>query len=229
MSKHILMIITSNDRMGDTGKPTGVWAEELAVPYYALVDAGHAVTLASPQGGAIPLDPSSVTGEASHDPAVVRMKGDAALQALLAVTRPVAGIEFSGFDAVFFPGGHGTMWDLPGNADVRRLVEAAHAQGKWISAVCHGVVGLVDARRADGESIVAGQRISAFTDAEEAAVGLSALMPFLLESRLRELGADFQPAGNWQAFAVRDGQFITGQNPQSSKQVVELLLGALAE
>jgi len=132
-----------------------------------------------------------------------------------------------GFDAVFFPGGHGTMWDLPVDAGVTRAVEAAFAAGVLIASVCHGAAGLVTAKRADGKSIVEGKRINSFTDAEEDAVGLSGVVPFQLESRLRELGAVFAGAANWQAFAVRDGQFITGQNPQSSKLVAQHLVEAL--
>lgn len=136
-------------------------------------------------------------------------------------------MDAASFDAVFFPGGHGTMWDLPVDAGVKAAVETAYAAGKLIASVCHGAAGLVSARRADGKAVVEGHRINSFTDAEEEAVGLAAVVPFRLETRLRELGALFEAAPNWQAFAVRDRQFVTGQNPQSSALVAHLLLQAL--
>lgn len=227
MTSRILMIVTSHARLGDTGKPTGIWAEELATPYYALLDAGAEVVLASPAGGAAPVEPASLKPRGENTPAVDRFLGDAEAQARLAATQPVSAVDVSTFDAVFFPGGHGTMWDLPQDAGVRRVVEKAYAQGKLIAAVCHGPAGLVSARRPDGKPVVEGVRLSAFTDAEEAAVGLTEVVPFALESRLRELGARFEGAPNWQAFAVRDGQFVTGQNPQSSGLVAERVIEAL--
>jgi putative intracellular protease/amidase len=228
MNKRVLMIVTSNNRMGDSGKPTGIWAEELAVPYYQLVDAGVQVALASPAGGAVPLDPSSVKPAGQNHVAVDRFLNDATAQALVLATQKTSAVDASQFDAVFFPGGHGTMWDLPVDAGVTQAVEAAFAAHKLIASVCHGAAGLVSARRPDGKSIVHGLRVNSFTDAEEAAVGLTAVVPFQLESRLRELGGKFEGAANWQAFAVRDGQLITGQNPQSSALVAEQLLLALA-
>jgi len=227
MSRRILMIVTSNSRLGDSGKPTGFWAEELAAPYYALVDAGAELHLASPAGGPAPVDPGSVKERGSNPPIVERFLADAALQAALAQTRRAADVDARAYDAVFFPGGHGTMWDLPGDAGVTAAVEKAFAEGKLIASVCHGGAGLVSARRADGRPIVEGRRINAFTDAEEAAVGLTGVVPFALETRLRQLGARFEGAPMWQAFALRDGPFITGQNPQSSELVAGQLLQAL--
>lgn len=227
MTRRILMIVTSNARMGDTGKPTGLWAEELAVPYYALVDAGVTVTLASPAGGPTPVDPGSVKPVGQNDPVVERFLADAALQAHLATLPKAADFDGAAFDAVFFPGGHGTMWDLPVDAGVTQAVERAFAAKKLIASVCHGAAGLVTAKRPDGQSIVQGLRVNSFTDAEERAVGLEQVVPFMLETRLRELGALFEGAANWQAFAIRDGQLITGQNPQSSHLVATTLLQAL--
>jgi putative intracellular protease/amidase len=227
MTAKVLMIVTSNARMGDTGKATGFWAEELAVPYYALTDAGASVTLASPLGGAVPVDPGSVKPKGENAPVVERFLADAALQAQLAQTQRVQALAGSAFDAVFFPGGHGTMWDLPTDAGVTAAVETAFAAGKVIASVCHGAAGLVSATRADGTPIVQGARINSFTDAEEAAVGLTGVVPFALESRLRELGAAFEGAPMWQAFVVRDGQFVTGQNPQSSALVAQQVIAAL--
>ena len=225
--KRILMIATSNTLMGASGKPTGIWAEELAVPYYQLMDAGVQVVLASPLGGPITLDPGSLKPAGENDPLVERFLADPVAQASAKTTHVAADMDAAAFDAVFFPGGHGTMWDLPTDAGVTRAVETAFSAGKLIASVCHGAAGLVTARRADGESVVKGIRINSFTDAEEEAVGLTAIVPFALESRLRALGAHFEGADNWAAFAIRDGQFITGQNPQSSALVAQNLLQAL--
>lgn len=228
MTPRILMIVTSNARMGDTGQPTGLWAEELAVPYYALADAGVEVMLASPAGGPAPIDPGSIQPVGQNDPVVERFLADTVLQAHIAATPKASEFDGAAFDAVFFPGGHGTMWDLPVDAGVTRAVERAFAAEKLIASVCHGAAGLVTARRPDGQSIVKDLRVNAFTDAEEKAVGLEEVVPFLLETRLRELGGRFEGAGNWQPFAIRDGQLITGQNPQSSHLVAQSLLAALA-
>lgn len=228
MTSRILMIVTSNARMGDTGQPTGLWAEELAVPYYALADAGVEVTLASPAGGPAPIDPGSIKPVGQNDPVVERFLADTLLQARIAATPKASEFDGAAFDAVFFPGGHGTMWDLPVDAGVTRAVERAFADGKLIASVCHGAAGLVTAKRPDGQSIVKDLRVNSFTDAEEKAVGLEKVVPFLLETRLRELGGRFESTGNWQPFALRDGQLITGQNPQSSHLVAQSLLAALA-
>ncbi len=227
MKPRILMIVTSNARMGDTGKPTGLWAEELAAPYYALVDAGADVTLASPAGGPTPIDPGSVKARGENDATVERFLADEALQARIASTPRASSFDGAQFDAVFLPGGHGTMWDLPVDAGVTRAVERAFAAGKLIASVCHGAAGLVTAKRSDGQSIVKDMRVNSFTNAEERAVGLEKVVPFMLETRLRELGGRFEGAANWQPFAIRDGLLITGQNPQSSHLVAQKLLEAL--
>lgn len=227
MNKRVLMIATSATHMGTTGKPTGIWAEELAVPYYQLTDAGINVDIASPRGGAITFDPGSVKPLGQNDPMVERFLSDPCAQAKAQATLQVGLMDASLFDAVFFPGGHGTMWDLPGDEGVTRAVETAFAKGKLIASVCHGAAGLVSARRSDGAPIVQGKRVNAFTDAEEDAVGLSSIVPFQLETRLRALGAQFECAPNWQPFAVTDRPLITGQNPQSSTLVVRHLMAAL--
>lgn len=227
MTKRILMIVTSNTQLGDTGKTTGIWAEELTVPYYRMLDAGAEVVFASPLGGKATLDAGSLKPAGQNETSVDRYLADSNAHLKLRNTVAVASVDGSAFDAVFFPGGHGTMWDLPNDAGVTHAVEAAYAANKFIASVCHGAAGLVTARRADGNSIVHGVRVNSFTDAEENAVGLSDVVPFLLESRLRALGGRFEGAANWQSFAVRDGQFITGQNPQSSALVAEHLLEAL--
>ena len=227
MTRRILLIVTSNGRMGDTGKTTGFWAEEMAAPYFALRDASAVVDIASPRGGTVPVDPASIKPKGENAPIVERYLADASLQAQLAASQRVGSVNAAPYDAIFFPGGHGTMWDLPHDDGVTSAVEMAFANGKLIAAVCHGAAGLVTAKRPDGVPVVQGVRISAFTDAEEAAVGLSGVVPFPLEGRLRELGAKFEGAPPWQPFAVRDGQFVTGQNPQSSELVARHLLDAL--
>lgn len=227
MAQRILIIVTSNARMGEHAKPTGLWAEELAVPYYALLDAGAEVEIASPRGGQVPLDPGSLKPAGQNDPAVERLLADPVAMDRLAHSRVVAELDASRFDAVFFPGGHGTMWDLPLDAGVTRAVEAAFAADKVIAAVCHGPAGLVTARRPDGQSILAGRRVNGFTDAEEAAAGLDQVVPFKLESRMRELGGRFESGPLWQPYAVTDGRLVTGQNPASSRLVAEHTLALL--
>ena len=160
MTKTVLMIVTSHTALGDTGKSTGVWAEELAVPYGQLTDAGAEVVLASPKGGPVAFDPSSVKPPGQNDPVVERFLASDAARS----TRTLDGVDGSAFDAVFFPGGHGAMWDLPVDAGVARTLEAAHAAGRWIASVCHGAAGLVSAKDGQGRPLVAGRRINAFTD-----------------------------------------------------------------
>lgn len=227
MKPRLLMIVTSNARMGDSGPPTGLWAEELAVPFYALTDAGAEIVLASPAGGPAPIDPSSLKPRGGNSPAVERLLADSALMARIADTARVRDLDPQAFDAVFLPGGHGTMWDLPTDPGVIRAVELTWLAGRPVASVCHGVAGLLGARRPDGRPLVEDLRVNAFTDAEERAAGLDQVVPFLLESRLRELGARFEGAANWQPFVVEDGALITGQNPQSSEGVVRALLSAL--
>jgi putative intracellular protease/amidase len=227
MSKKILFIVTSNAQMGAGGKATGIWAEELAVPYYAMIDAGFAVDIASPAGGQTPMDPGSMKPAGSNVPAVERFLNDAEAMHKSATTASASSVNAATYDAVFFPGGHGTMWDLPTDAGVTTAVESAFAANKIIASVCHGAAGLVTAKRADGKSIVAGKRVNSFTDSEEAAAGLTAVVPFLLEARIRELGAIFEGAANWQPFAIRDGNLITGQNPSSSELVAHHVIDAL--
>jgi putative intracellular protease/amidase len=227
MSQRVLIVATSHARMGETQTPTGLWVEELAVPYYRFLDAGLEVVLASPLGGQAPLEPKSIKPTGENDPASERFLADPAARAVTAATLRLSELDAAEFDAVFFPGGHGTMWDLPVDASVRAAVEAAEAAGKVIAAVCHGPAGLVTALRPDGQPLVAGRRVTAFTNAEEDAVGLSDVVPFLLETRLRELGGVFHAGPDWQPHAVRDGRLITGQNPASSAAVADHVLQAL--
>lgn len=227
MNKRVLIIVTSNGQMGASGKTTGIWAEELAVPYLSMVDAGFEVEIASPLGGPVPFDPSSVKSRGGDDPVLERFFADEVAQGKVADTLAIAGAKVDDFDAIMFPGGHGTMWDLPNNSEVTRIVEEAYRSDKIIGAVCHGIAGLVSAKRPDGRSILHGRRVNSFTNEEEIAAGLDDVVPFKLESRVRELGGHFEKAGNFQPFAVRDGKLITGQNPASSALVAEYVIESL--
>ncbi|MBK1660212.1 type 1 glutamine amidotransferase domain-containing protein [Paracraurococcus ruber] len=224
----ILMIATSAATMASTGEATGVWLEELTTPWYAFRDAGAAVTLASIAGGPVPVDPRSVKEAGENDASVERYLRDNALRAAVAGTPAFATLDPDGFDALFLPGGHGTMFDYPGSEPLARLVERFDRSGRVVAAVCHGPAGLVSARKPDGSPFVAGRRLAAFTDSEERAVGLDRAVPFLLEARLRDLGARHEAAPDFQPFALRDGLLVTGQNPASAGPVAALVLQALA-
>jgi putative intracellular protease/amidase len=225
----ILIAVTSHDRLGSEGDPpTGVWIEELAVPWLRFADAGAHIMLASPRGGVVPIDPKSVKPVGQNHALVERFLADEDAQRQCSAAVALSVLDMRDFDAVFFPGGHGTMWDLPVNSDVRRLVEQASNAGKVVAAVCHGPAALVGARLPDGRPLVSGRRVAAFTDTEEAAAGLTDVVPFLLEARLRALGAQFERVADWQPFAVRDGRLITGQNPASSQAVADHVLAAIA-
>jgi putative intracellular protease/amidase len=228
MSK-ILFVTTSHTKMGATDHRTGSWVEEVAAPYYILTDAGVEVTIASIDGGVVPFDPNSEKPDAVKADAAQRFLQDNAVQAALKSTPALADVDADGFDGVFLPGGHGVMWDLPENKALADLLQNYDSAGKVIAAVCHGPAGLVGARRADGQKLVAGRKVTGFTNQEEAAVGLTEVVPFLLESKLRELGGVFESGGDWQPHAVRDGHLITGQNPMSSELVGEAILAALGK
>lgn len=226
---HILMVLTSSATMSAGGEPTGLWFEELATPYYIFIDAGAAVTLASIAGGAAPVDPRSVTPKGESDTSVGRFLADLPASAALADTVPLPAIDPEGYDAIVLPGGHGTMWDLPESDAVAGLLGTAWAAGKVVAAVCHGPAGLVRVQDESGVPLVRGRRVTAFSDSEERAVGLAERVPFLLEARLRDLGARYERAADFQPFAVADGRLVTGQNPASAALTARLTLGALAE
>jgi putative intracellular protease/amidase len=229
MSK-VLIVLTSHTQLGETGRATGFYFDELATPYYALVEAGHTVDIASIRGGAAIHDPGSVKADPAQRPAAVqRFLADPSAMARLSATLAIGEIDASAYDAVFLPGGHGAMYDFPKSETLAAVVGKVYDRGGVVGAVCHGPAGLVSAKRADGQPLVAGLRVNSFTDAEEAAVGLTEAMPFLLESRLRELGGHFEGAPNFTAKAVREGRFITGQNPMSADAVGRHLVEALAE
>jgi putative intracellular protease/amidase/quinol monooxygenase YgiN len=225
---NVLFVTTSYGKLGDTGRATGVWLEELAVPYCMFLDVGHEVTIASVRGGRMPVDQrsSKTTGA---PPAVQRFLGDARAMAAIEATPAIEAIRAGDYDAIFLPGGHGAMWDLPGSEALALALGEAFDERRVIAALCHGVAGLVSARRRDGRPIVAGGLVAGFTNAEEEAEALAAIVPFLLETRLRELGARFERGPNFESFAIRDGNLITGQNPASSADVARLVLQALDE
>lgn len=224
-----LVVATSCDRIGDTGRRTGFYYDELATPYWALADAGLEVEIASIQGGAAPYDQGSIGTEGARPAAVERFLNDPSAMAKIEGTLKIDVVDPLSYDVVFLPGGHGTMWDFAQSEALARVVGQAYDNGAVVGAVCHGPAGLVSAKRADGRPLVQGLRVNAFTNAEEEAVGFTAIVPFLLETRLRELGASFEGTGNFQPKAVRDGRLVTGQNPRSAAPVAEELLRALAE
>ncbi|MBE9033161.1 type 1 glutamine amidotransferase domain-containing protein [filamentous cyanobacterium LEGE 11480] len=223
----ILMVLTSHDRLGKTGQPTGFWLEEFTSPYYAFMDAGAIVTLASIQGGQPPIDPKSDQADAQTE-TTQRFLSNAVAQQALAQTTPVSEVNAADYDAIFLPGGHGTMWDFPSSATLTNLLEAFNQSEKVIAAVCHAPAALVTMKNAAGEPFVKGRRITAFTDSEERGVGLETVVPFLLESRLRELGAQFEAGQDWGPLVQQDGNLITGQNPASSEPVAQSVLAALS-
>ena len=222
----VLIVLTSHDQLGDTGKETGFWLEEFAAPYYVLKDAGAAITLASPKGGQPPLDPISDLPE-NQTKLTKRFRTDTAAQAELANTKKLADVSADDFDAVFYPGGHGPMWDMPDNATSIALIEAFVKADKPVAAVCHAPVALVNVRGKDGGYLVKGKRVTGFTNAEEEAVGLTAVVPFLLEDRLKERGGIYSKAANWVPYVQVDGKLVTGQNPASSGPGAEELLKLL--
>ncbi|HAT31301.1 MAG TPA: type 1 glutamine amidotransferase domain-containing protein [Janthinobacterium sp.] len=224
---NVLMVLTSHDKLGDTGHKTGFWLEEFAAPYYVLKDAGASITLVSPLGGQPPLDPKSDAPE-SQTAATGRFKADLAAQAALAGTLKLADVSGADFDAVFYPGGHGPLWDLAEDRDSIALIEAMQAAGKPVAAVCHAPGVLRHVKAADGTPLVRGKKVTGFTNTEEEAVGLSKVVPFLVEDMLKENGGLYSKGADWQSYVLTDGILITGQNPASSEAAAEALLTLLA-
>ena len=222
----ILMILTSHDELGDTGKKTGFWLEEFAAPYYVFKDAGAEITLASPKGGQPPLDPSSDTDDA-QTPATDRFKQDDDAQAALANTEILSTIDATGFDAVFYPGGHGPLWDLSQDTDSIALIEAVAAAGTPLGAVCHAPAIFKNTKGADGQPLVKGRTVTGFTNTEEEGVGLTDVVPFLVEDMLKANGGDYRKGDDWASFVVTDGKLVTGQNPASSEEAAKKLLALL--
>ena len=219
----ILMVLTSHAELGDTGKKTGFWLDEFAAPYYMFKDAGAQVHLATPLGGEPPMDPKS-DEPAAQTEATRRFKADPAAQAALAGTLRLRGVSASDFDAVFYPGGHGPLWDLAENGYSIALIEAMIAAGKPVATVCHGPAALRHAKTPDGFPVVRGKAVTGFSNTEERASGLGHVVPFLVEDMLRQGGADYSRASDWAPHVVTDGLLITGQNPASAGLVAKALL-----
>src|SRR5271156_2423867 len=223
----ILMVLTSHDQLGNTGLKTGFWLEEFAAPYFVFRDAGVELTLASPNGSQPPLDPKS-DEPGNQTPAMTRFKKDAAAQKALANTVKLADMKSGDFDTVFYPGGHGPMWDLAESAVSIALLEAFYNSGKPIALVCHSP-GVLRHVTYQGEPLVKGKRVTGFTNGEEAEVQLTHVVPFLVEDELKRLGAKFEKVPNWQPFSIVDGRLLTRQNPPSSTSAAQALMDLLAQ
>jgi putative intracellular protease/amidase len=223
---NILMVLTSHDRLGDTGKKTGFWLEEFAAPYYVLKDAGATLVLASPAGGQPPLDPKSDEPDAQTED-TARFKADPEAQKALAATVKLSEVKAEDFDAVFYPGGHGPLWDLAEDAKSVALIEALIVAGKPVAAVCHAPGVLRDVKGPDGQALVKGKTVTGFTNTEEEGVGLTDVVPFLVEDMLKAHGGVYSKGPDWGPYVLTDGLLITGQNPASSKPAAEALLAAL--
>ncbi|RAS13709.1 putative intracellular protease/amidase [Microvirgula sp. AG722] len=224
---NILIVLTSHDRLGDTGKKTGFWLEEFAAPYYVFRDAGAQLTLVSPLGGQPPLDPKSDEPDA-QTPATERFRQDAQARHALAHTGKLADVRADDFDAVFYPGGHGPLWDLAEDPASIALIEAFERAGKPLGLVCHAPGALRRVRTADGLPLVKGRRVTGFSNSEEAAVQLSEVVPFLIEDEFTRLGGQYEKGADWQPHVVVDARLITGQNPASSEAVAMAMLEQLA-
>ena len=224
----ILMVLTSHSELGDTGKKTGFWLDEFAAPYYVFKDAGAQVRLASPLGGEPPMDPKSDEPAAQTD-ATRRFKADPDAQSELANTLRLRGVSASDFDAVFYPGGHGPLWDLAENGYSIALIEAMLAAGKPVAAVCHAPAVMRHVKAHDGFPVVRGKAVTGFSNTEERASGLGHIVPFLVEDMLRQSGADYSRAPDWQPHVVKDGLLITGQNPASAGPAAKALLEKIAQ
>ena len=222
----VLFVLTSHDKLGDTGKKTGFWIEEFAAPYYTLIDNGVEITIASPKGGHPPIDPKSDVPEAST-PATERFKNDIETQQKLAHTIMLSVVKETDYDAIFYPGGHGPLWDLSSDTDSIHLIESFYRNNKPVAAVCHAPAVFRYTKNTLGQSLVNGKKVTGFTNEEEDAVQLTSIVPFLVEDMLKQNGGEYSKVANWQPYAVQDGLLITGQNPASSQLVAEKLLQLL--
>lgn len=219
------MVLTSHDQLGNTGRKTGFWLEEFAAPYYVFKDAGVDLTLASPKGGQPPIDPKSDLPE-NQTPAMTRFKKDPVAQKALSQTVKLADVKAKDFDTVFYPGGHGPMWDLADSPDSIALIEDFYNSGKPVAAVCHAP-GVLHRVMYKGAPLVKGKRVTGFTNGEEEAVHLTKVVPFLVEDELKRLGGLYEKGPDWKSFVVVDGRLITGQNPASSTAAAQALLDLL--
>jgi putative intracellular protease/amidase len=222
----ILMVLTSHDQLGDTGRKTGFWLEEFAAPYFVFRDAGVELTLASPRGGQPPIDPKSDLPE-NQTPPMARFKKDSSAQKALSETRKLSEMKSEDFDTIFYVGGHGPMWDLVDNSDSIALIESFYNSGKPIAAVCHSPA-VFHRVMYQGALLIKGKRVTGFTNGEEAAVDLTHVVPFLVEDELKRIGGLYEKAADWAPFAVVDGRIVTGQNPASSTTAAQALMEVLA-
>ncbi|WP_027394651.1 type 1 glutamine amidotransferase domain-containing protein [Aquimarina latercula] len=222
----ILFVLTSHDKLGDTGKKTGFWIEEFATPYYYLIDKGVDITLASPKGGQPPIDPSSDESQNQTD-STKRFHKDEALKDKLSKTIKLSEIDEKNYDAIFYPGGHGPLWDLSNDTDSIRLIQSFYENQKPTGLVCHAPAALKNVKTSNGDYLVKGKKVTGFTNSEEAAVELTEVVPFLVENMLKENGGTYSKANDWEPYAVQDNNLITGQNPASSEKVVEKLFNLL--
>lgn len=223
---NVLIVLTSHSELGNTGKKTGFWIEEFAAPFYVLADAGTHITLASPAGGQPPIDPKSAEPNAQTE-ATRRFDADKELQQQLANTKKVSELKAEDFDAVFYPGGHGPLWDLFESPESVKIIEDFWKSGKPVAAVCHAPAVLLNVRDVNGEPLVKGKKVTGFTNTEEEAVGLTEVVPFLLEDELKNKGGHFSRGADWASYVVKDGLLITGQNPASSEEAAHQLLQLL--
>jgi putative intracellular protease/amidase len=219
----ILFVVTSHSELGNTGKKTGVWIEEFAAPYYKLHDLGKEIVIASPKGGPTPIDPKSDEPENKTE-ATIRYYGDKETQDKLNNTVKLSTVSESDFDTLFYPGGHGPMWDLADNVESTKLIEAFYFNGKPVTLMCHASIALKNVRRPDGLWLVEGKRVIGFTNTEEETAQLTNVVPFLVEDVLKQRGSNFQKGEDWKPFATRDGLLITGQNPASALLACDTLL-----
>lgn len=222
----ILMVLTSHDELGNTGRKTGFWLEEFAAPYYAFLEAGADITVASPKGGQPPLDPKSDEPDFQTDQ-TRRFHSDAQTQAVLASTVKLASVSHEDYDGVFYPGGHGPLWDLAEDKNSITLIEDTYRAGKPVALVCHAPGVLRHVKAEDGTPLVRGKKVTGFKNSEEDGVGLTAVVPFLVENMLKENGGVYSSGDDWASYAIQDGLLITGQNPGSSVQTAGILLAAL--
>lgn len=223
---NILMVLTSHDQLGDTGNKTGFWLEEFSSPYYVFKDAGLDITLASPKGGQPPLDPNSDDPDAQTE-SMKRFKADQDALDHLAHTKKLEDIKAEAYDAVFYPGGHGPLWDLAESSDSVAVIQDLYGKGKPVGAVCHAPAIFKSAKTNDGEFLVKGKKVTGFSNSEEKAVELDSIVPFLVEDMLKDNGGNYSKADDWQAFVQIDGNLITGQNPASSEETAQAVLSQL--
>jgi len=222
----VLIVLTSHSDLGDTGHKTGFWIEEFAAPYYVMADAGVELTIASPKGGQPPIDPKSDSPE-NETPATRRFHADEELKAKLAKSLKLSEVNEGDYDAVFYPGGHGPLWDLANDKTSISLIEDFYKNNKPVALVCHAPAALVQVKAPNGEPLVKGKEVTGFSNAEEEAVQLTKVVPFLLEDELRNLGAIYSKGADWSSHVKKDGLLITGQNPGSSEETANLLLETL--